>query len=33
MRFTSFRRIEGFFDLKKTGKEKYLIVEWQEYMR
>ena len=23
----------GFLDLKKTGKEKYLIVEWQEYMR
>ncbi|MCC4212296.1 hypothetical protein [Leeuwenhoekiella parthenopeia] len=23
----------GFLDLKKNGKEKYLIVAWQEYMR
>lgn len=23
----------GFLDLKKSGKDKYLIVQWQEYMR
>ena len=23
----------GFLDLKKSGKAKYLIVKWQEYMR
>ena len=23
----------GFLDLKKSGKNKYLIVKWQEYMR
>ena len=23
----------GFLDLKKSGKDKYLIVRWQEYMR
>ena len=23
----------GFLDLKKSGKNKYLIVQWQEYMR
>lgn len=23
----------GFLDLQKSGKQKYLIVQWQEYMR
>lgn len=23
----------GFLDLKKSGRDKYLIVQWQEYMR